>query len=351
MPDKKGLRVTARMLSGLAPFMASNGVAFESLARSCGIDPVAVDDSDAFVDFEAVLSLFEKAAQSSRNDAFGLRFAEANPLGPAGLFHYIIVNSPTVRDALISRVRYTRLVTNAYQTTFGEYDGAQCYNWYIPANLGPHAQFTDYVVMLLVGRIRIMLQRNSWLPLRVDFDHKEPLRIDEFRRALGPSLRFGRDTTSLAVDAEALAHPISSADPTLLRELKAIGQRILDLAEPSDQFVDKAARQIADTMSSGNVSIEAIASSLGVTARTMQRELRQSGTTFRELLDATRSKTAERLLTETDIPLSEIAFLLGFSELSAFSRAAKSWFGITASEARKQRNWRVQGPLKRAQNH
>ena len=81
-------------------------------------------------------------------------------------------------------------------------------------------------------------------------------------------------------------------------------------------------------------SQQSVAHALNISIRTLQRELAGAGTSFRAVSDCARKQIALELLHDTDLPLTEAAFRLGFSELSAFSRAAKKWFGRTAGEVR-----------------
>lgn len=337
MPTAAGLVVTARILNGLRPFLSAKGVDFDVLMRQAGLDPAAVSDLDAFVSFEAFIALLERAAVLTGDDALGLHFAETYPLGPKGLFHFIMANAPTVRDALVARARYGRLVTNAYTTSLGRYDGVEAYVWHFPPTLGARAQFTDYAVMLLVERIRLLLGDRAWMPLRVDFDHKEPRSIVEFKRALGLRLRFDCCTTLLVVDPASLGQAVHSAEPLLLRDLEALASRtVAEHQEDTETIPAKVEREIVLAMPFGGLTLHAIAAKLGVSPRTVQEKLFASGQSFRGLVEATRMRMAYRLLLDTKIPLSEVALMLGFSELSAFSRAARRWFGKSATDVRKE---------------
>lgn len=333
MSDTTQLRFSARVLNGLEKFLAMSDVSFGELARQSGIDTDAINDPDAEVVFAALLDLFERAARATGDELFGLHFARANPLGPIGLFHFILMNAPTVGDALAARSRFARLATNAYYSTFSSDDWHGVYTWEFPIQSGARTQFTNYIVTLLVERIRYMMARQDWTPTRVEFDHRAPLRIDEVRRCLGPNVNFNCAKPLLVVDKASLSSPVRSADATLKRELEAIAEKTL--ATSADDFQTQITKQIVAAMPSRKFTLTEIASSLGVDARTVRRQLRAKGKTFSGLVDETRRDMAERLLTETDLALTEIAFALGFSELSAFSRASKVWFEMTPSQFRK----------------
>jgi hypothetical protein len=179
------------------------------LARGADLDAEAIGETERFVSLKAVVRLFELAGQACKDDAFGLQYAQCYPLGPDGIYHYIVTNSPTVRDALVSGVRYVRLLTDVEDgIMFHERGGVGYFRWKAPPGLGPRAQFTDYVVVLLVETIRSMLQRQSWMPLRLEFDHKKPTAITKFRSEFGRRLSFDNEITCVVIDAVTLVHQL-----------------------------------------------------------------------------------------------------------------------------------------------
>jgi len=108
-----------------------------------------------------------------------------------------------------------------------------------------------------------------------------------------------------------------------------------------DNIVDRATTIIVDMLPSGGIADEKIAVQLNMSARSLQRRLKAAGTTFRKLLEAVRKDLAATYVRDPDIELVEVAFLLGFSDQSAFSRAFKRWTGCPPSEARKSKAWEI----------
>jgi AraC-like DNA-binding protein len=328
--------VTSRILNGLGEFMATKALDFTALARAAAIDPAAADDPEGFVSFAAVLDLFEAAAAAARDDAFGLHFAEFCPTCPIGLFHYVAQNAPTLREALKVRARFAKLVVSAYEPRFEEQDGIATYAWRCDGSYGPRQQFDDYIVMLLVERVRIMLLEPAWLPVEVDFEHAPPGSRQEFTRALGSHVQFNAVTTRVIFDAASLARQLPAADSLLFRELQRIAGQV-DAAPLVSASVGARVRQYLVTSHAYDRITEAdVARELGMSRRSMQRALAEDGTTFTAVVDNTRQHAARQLLLDTDRSLTEIAFMLGFSELSAFSRAARNWFSEPASAFRRR---------------
>ncbi len=132
---------------------------------------------------------------------------------------------------------------------------------------------------------------------------------------------FGAAVDELELDASQLATPLASADPITLDALEA---RVVQLTEvASDPFLERVRRAVADNL---DASPEQVASTLGVSARTLRRHLDQHGETFRGVIDRLRRERADELLAR-GMAVKEVAFALGFSEPSAFSRAYKRWTG------------------------
>ncbi len=102
-----------------------------------------------------------------------------------------------------------------------------------------------------------------------------------------------------------------------------------------DNIIDRGTAVIIDMLPSGGVADEKVAGQLNMSVRSLQRRLKEAGTTFRTLLEAVRKDLAATYIRDPDIELVEVAFLLGFSDQSAFSRAFKRWTGCSPSEARK----------------
>jgi AraC-like DNA-binding protein len=108
-----------------------------------------------------------------------------------------------------------------------------------------------------------------------------------------------------------------------------------------DNIVDRARTAIIDMIPSGGLADEKVATQLNMSVRSLQRRLKAAGTTFRTLLESVRKDLAATYVRDPDIELVEVAFLLGFSDQSAFSRAFKRWKGCPPSEARKSKLWEI----------
>jgi AraC-like DNA-binding protein len=146
------------------------------------------------------------------------------------------------------------------------------------------------------------------------------------------AVRFAQADTAVVFRPDDLALPLPKADERLgafLRDManEALRERGAGEASPLDTLREIIARELQR----GVPSLKIAARSMATSERTLRRRLEASGTSFRVLLDETRARLAREYVRDERLPLSEVAFMLGFSEPSAFHRAFKRWTGTTPS--------------------
>jgi AraC-like DNA-binding protein len=143
---------------------------------------------------------------------------------------------------------------------------------------------------------------------------------------------FGAEHNGIVFRAADLDAPLPTANPVLVRVNEQVLTHYLARLESSELAV-RVQSQLMHMLPSGEVHEAAIARSLNLSLRSMQRKLRREGVSFRQLLDETRRRLAEHYLKDSTLMTSEVAYLLGFSEVSSFSRALRRWTGRAADPA------------------
>ncbi len=128
----------------------------------------------------------------------------------------------------------------------------------------------------------------------------------------------------------------ASADSQLLSIVKLLGDHMLTDLKASGHILDETRLAIFENLEKGKVTLELISERLGLSPRGLQSRLKEAGKPFYVLLSETRATAATRYLRDTDLPLVEIAYLLGFSEQSAFTRAAQRWYDESPSVMRQK---------------
>lgn len=331
--------VTATSLVHTQHVMQLRGIDWSKMASDLGFDADLISRPGARISFDTLLAIYEYAADFTGDDAIGLTTGASVPIGAVGVFEYVGLSAPTLRTGLNNWVRFHSLPTNAYQLCFEEDKDYGYLHWSISDSYGPRARYVDWVFGLTSSRIRSMFH-NMPVPMVAEISHSPPANTDEFKRLLGPNLHFNQLHDRLGVPQHLLDLELTDlqprvSEPNLHALLLQAALQELEKQENLSDHLMTISEYITADLKNGDLSLENIALKMAMSARTLQRVLDNSGTSFRRLTETIRMAIAKRYLTETDIPLSEIAFLCGFSEQSAFSRAAKTWLGVSPKEYRK----------------
>jgi AraC-like DNA-binding protein len=327
--------ISSRLVHVVGVFAAANGLNFEDLARDCGIDPAVTNLPDGEFQFSDFLNLLEVASQRSGSDDFSLRLAQTLPLRLTGIYHYLTTNAATLREEAIAATKYIGLITNAYSAAFDDSNGTGWVTFAFRHDTGCRKQFVDLQVAAVVLRVRHVLE-DQRLPIRIELERPAPRALASFEQILGTDLHFNAPVNRIGFLPRDLQRPIPGADPHLFHELERVGDLLLKLKAHEDSLVESISAFIVKSLPKGQATAEQASRELNVTERTLQRNLAAANTTFSKIVDETRRRMANHFLSDTDMPLTEVAFVLGFSELSAFSRAARAWFGESPSAFRKR---------------
>jgi AraC-like DNA-binding protein len=322
---------------------ARRGLAIDSLLREAGIDRSCLDDPLRLVPFDSVVALFDLAAKRSGSPAFGLELADSFRPGATGLVGHLVLAAPTVRQALQSVTRYMDTTMSHVETAFTEKGGIGHFTWKLPdAITASRLQFNVFIAGIAVKRMRLAAGED-WQPLSVELEHRELPCPEEVRRALGNRVRYQRPVNRIAIDPGCLAKPMPGFDPSLFAMLSDLAERWLAEGGDDPRIVGAAREEIVARLKSGKASLDTVANGIGIAPRSLQWRLDQVGTSFQKLLNETRSNLAEHLLRDTDKPVTEIAYDLGFSDPSAFTRAARRWFEMSPRAYRRLQR-RGEGP-------
>jgi AraC-like DNA-binding protein len=252
-----------------------------------------------------------------------LTLARAAAAHPLGLLGNLIWTSGTLRDALGRAVKFYGVVTQ--RTSLALVDG-DVVTLRQHAVAGRGAILAEYPFASLVLRARIATS-GRFAARAVRFAHAGSSTV-AYREVFGVEVEFGtRD--EIEIDRAMLDLRLASGDPLTVGVLESTAAQLV-AAQAQDPFLDRVRRAAADQLAV-EPSLASIAKALGTSERTLRRQLEQHETSLRAVLDDVRRARADELLAAGS-PLKEIAFVLGFSEPSAFSRAYKRWTGKAPRE-------------------
>lgn len=300
------------------------------LARDLAI-PLPVD-TDTRLPSTVIAELWRRAPIAANDDAFGLHAAERLKPGQWGLVEYWIASSPNAREALERFARYYRVLTEMMRMSVEVRGERASIVW---ESIGPtdlrHA--SEHFAAIVTLTMRRLLGTHG-TPLEIAFTHERSPAADELRRVLGAPVRFGARAMRIDVARTLLELPLSTTDDELARALRPVVDAALARLPSEDDVVERARRELVDTLRSGAPEMRALARRLRTSSRTLQRVLATNGTSYKTLVDEVRRELAMGYLADGRMTLPDVAVLLGFSQQSALTRAFKRWTGGTPTAFR-----------------
>jgi AraC-like DNA-binding protein len=302
--------------------------------RSVGLDRKDLEDPHGFVPSADFARMLEAAARETGDECFGLHFGERFHPKALGPLVYVVVNSPSFAVAFENVARFLRVHNEAAEVGFV----AGPPRWYMRHALNlpavSHRQHDEYSLAVAVGTIRLMAG-SDWAPIEVGFQHRAPTRTAEHVRVFGAPVSFGHAANAIVVERDLAERKVPAADARLYPILKDLLERILDEMPPVDGLLTSVRRAVAESMRHGDPMLAQVARRLTLGPRTLQRHLERHDTTFKRLVDDTRRQFGLRYLRDPKHTLTDVAYLLGYSEVSAFNRAFRRWTGSTPTDYRR----------------
>lgn len=306
----------------------------EDLLASVGLSPDLEGPGWAgeSVDETAYYELIERIAGDDDHD-FPLRYAEALRPDDLGALGLAIKTASTVGDALQRLVRYILVLSDTLEYELLDRPGGRIFALHGRPHHRRGAALANECALAAVTSVLRHSVGSTMTPREVTFRHAAPANDRHHRSFFGCPVTFQAPLDAIHLDDQELTRRTLLADSGLSVYLLA---QLDDLRAQSSErsLVDAVRGAVTDSLPDGQPSKSRIARRLGMSERTLQRHLTERGETFQALATRARRDAAESLLTSTNHPLADIAFLTGFSDQTAFTRAFKRWTGMTPAAFR-----------------
>ena len=330
------LKIDARLACRVVDDLRRQRVSADALLKEVGLSRSDVVDPDARVPYAAVLGLIERAASMLDDVNYGLRLGTSYGLREGGLLGFVLLNSPTLMDAIANLQRYFRVVGDGEDLKI-EQNGPHVVVRFreTESALRGLRHNSEYIAAILVRAFRNMT-RKAISPVRVEFMHARPNARVGYDRYLGSPVRFGTEWDALIYDVDATRLPVIGADDKLLKVLERACRQIVGPAPRKKDLVHDTRELVMQRLTKGAVRIDDIARDLGMSSKTLERRLSAQDRSFSTLLDDVRSGLAKQYLSDTDLRLEQVAYLTGYSEPAALVRAFKRWTGTTPMQYRER---------------
>lgn len=316
--------VRAAALTNFFEVAGALGLNTQPLLRTARLSRALLADPDQRIPVGACAALLEAAARAADCPTFGLRMAESRQLSDFGVMSLLISQQPTLRAALATIIRYRHLVNESVSILLEEAGGAVIIRQEIVLDQ-PSRQGTELALGVVFRLCRALLG-SHWRPLSINFTHPAPDDLRVHRRLFGCPLEFDSEFNGIVCRAADLDAPNPTGDPAMARYAERFVDTLPRINSPS---IGRDVRNAVYLMlPMGRATCEAVAQGLGLSLRTMQRQLDEAGETFTDILNEVRRELALRYVENPQYAMLRVAELLGYSSASTFTR----WFSLQFGE-------------------
>jgi AraC-like DNA-binding protein len=337
VPIDKQLEVSVGLTQAILDTLRTLNVAApDALLAEAGIDTRQLEKPENRIPLEQQQALWQLAMERSGSEAFGLHFARSVQPTAFGLLGYMAMNCRDIADCFDAVVKYQFLAGQGGEFSLQSEKELVTLR-YTPVN-PQHPATAQRVVAMLAANVSFgrWLVGAAFIPRRVEFNQAAPADLSEYEEFFGCPVRFGGGRDALVFDQAVTALQVPNASEELLLLLSERANRLLEGLSHQSGIAGRIASLLATQLTDTLPDKTLIASQLGMSERTLQRRLKEEGTSFQEILDSARHYLAQELLRNTALPLNQVAVQLGFAEPSAFFRAFRKWQGCTPGQYRSE---------------
>ena len=310
------------------------GINVEPLLAKVCLSVEQIQDRTTRLRVQSQIAFIELVAEALQDPFLGFRLGRDFDLREIGMLHYVIGSCEFLGDALRSAVRYSRILNEGVALRFSEGDDiAIGFDYVGVARRSDRHQIESWMTTL-VRAIRETTGRRIQ-PTRVKLTHRRNEDCTEFNAFLGVEAQFGADVDEIAFPAAIKEIRLVSADPYLNDILVTYSEEALALRRKATGPLRLAVENaVTPLLPHGRAQLGDVARRLGMGQRTLARRLAAEGTSFNEVVNDLKFDLAKRYIADSNLSISEVAWLLGYQEVSAFTHAFRRWSGTTPRQAR-----------------
>lgn len=324
---------------GLLAYAAQRDISPERLCALANIDAAWLKaENKALLSDKQLNDLWLNAVYLSKDQHFGLHFGESLQLSALGIVGEVIKSSRTVGDAISTAAEIGQLITSSF--TFRVSKASNAFTIHIdPVNDNWRESVTavqtlDVLMVFIIHELDgLLLKKISPLAVSYMGDITAHGELERILRCKPTALT---EENTITFNLKYWDEPIITANYELQKFFKEKVQLFIEAKAREEGFADKINRHLIANAYLGILSLEEIAANFNISPRTLQRRLKDEEVSFQQLTDNARQYLAVQALKQGGHAIKEIAWMLGYNELSAFSRAFKRWTGISPDAYRLQ---------------
>lgn len=332
-----GPSVLASAATGLVRFIERQKGDVDRIFGHAGISPDMAGSPTLQLSLGSYCRLFEEGARLTHNDNFGLWFGNSFDPRDLGLWGYAALSAPTLGVALETLIELFPLhQQSSSMALVRSPEGLVRIEYRIDApQIVDRRQDAELSLGMFLNLLRNALG-HGWAPEEVHFEHPKPEGWRDHERAFAAQAFFSQPTNAIVFRPQALSVAMPNADVRLMSAMRLCLQRVSERNEVRFTVADRVRTAVRARLPEGFPPIEVVAAELRMPLSVIQRELHYDGLNYSTLVENTRRDLALSYVRQRQLSFSEIAFLVGYSELSAFSRAVRRWTGLSPRALRAQ---------------
>ncbi|MBJ8482499.1 AraC-like DNA-binding protein [Acinetobacter sp. BIGb0102] len=293
----------------------------KSLIEQAGLDIQALNDPNARYSLQQTARLWQLATAATQDSCFGLKVANQVNQHTFHVLGHSLATSTTLKEMFIRIIRYFRLVTDIPELEFYGKDQNHYFIIHVPDEV--QYESIDAFISVFIRSCRA-LQGSLFSPLRIELRRSEPSDLETYRSIIKAPLIFNAPQDMIVFDTATIELPLEGANPILSQEYDEIIMRYLARFD-KENIQARIKVKIIENLAAGEIQQQEIAKSLGLSTRSLQRKLSLENTSYSEILDKTRQELASSYIKNNSYSITEIAYILGFTDVSSFTRAFRRW--------------------------
>jgi AraC-like DNA-binding protein len=321
------------------------GIDLKPLLKEAGLRERQIENRDARLEVRHQIRFLNLVASTLRDELLGFHLAQAVDLRELGWLYYVAASSETLGEALKRAARYSSIVNEGVSVKYLEGEDFRISFDYIGIARHSDRHQIEFFITVLIRLCR-HLTGLRLVPIHVRFTHHRDGDFSEFTAFFRSDIGFGATMDEVAFAVATKHLPVVSADPYLNELLIASCEEALSRQSTNrGLFRSQVENAVVPLLPHGMARAAEIARRLGFSQRTFARRLALEGLTFSEVLESLRRELAGQYLADSGLSISQIAWLLGYRETSAFAHAFRRWTGKTPREARAQQGATERGAV------